>query len=228
MQVWNVLHVARWQQDAKMTHKIAISAPSQNFVGAVSSQLRHASTIGKNLLRTNTFSTCPPNVVNFGLITAEIGSGVWGTPANFNGFRVLTALLHGSLVVGINQTLQHWTEGATYVWQGGHHIGHCLTFLVFNHILWKLPVYLSIVEKNFFRELVHVMWINKKLECRPWADVLRDGRPAEYRCRPLQSSLIPFLVPSHKVWLMPTDGVPYSNAANRRETAWNLLECRKL
>jgi len=37
---------------------------------------------------------------------AEIGSGVWGTPANFNRFRVLAALLHGTLVVGISQTLR--------------------------------------------------------------------------------------------------------------------------
>ena len=33
---------------------------------------------------------------NFGPLTAEIGSGVWGTPANFNEFRVLAALLHGT------------------------------------------------------------------------------------------------------------------------------------
>jgi len=26
-------------------------------------------------------------MANFGPLTAEIGSGVWGTPANFNGFR---------------------------------------------------------------------------------------------------------------------------------------------
>jgi len=30
-------------------------------------------------------------------LAAEIGSLVWGTPANFNGFRVLAALLHGTL-----------------------------------------------------------------------------------------------------------------------------------
>jgi len=29
-------------------------------------------------------------------LTAEIGSGVWGTPANANGFRVLAALLQGT------------------------------------------------------------------------------------------------------------------------------------
>jgi len=46
-------------------------------------------------------------MVNFGAIAAEIGLPVWGTPANFNGFRVLAALLHGSQVVGVRQTLGH-------------------------------------------------------------------------------------------------------------------------
>jgi len=43
-------------------------------------------------------------MVNFGLLTAEIRWRVWGTPANFNGFRVLAALLHGNLVVCLSQT----------------------------------------------------------------------------------------------------------------------------
>jgi len=51
-------------------------------------------------------STCSHNMVNFGPLTAEIISGVWGIPANFNGFRVLAALLHGSLVVGVSHTLR--------------------------------------------------------------------------------------------------------------------------
>jgi len=45
-------------------------------------------------------------MVNISPLTAEIGSGVWGTPANFNRFRVLAALLHGTLVVDVNQTLR--------------------------------------------------------------------------------------------------------------------------
>jgi len=95
---------------------------------AVSSQLRHMSTIGKNLLNTDTSSTCPHNMVNFGLLMAEICWQVWGTPSNFNGFRVLAALLHGTLVVGISQTLRRWIEGATYIRQGDHHVGHWPTF----------------------------------------------------------------------------------------------------
>jgi len=95
---------------------------------SVTSRLRHVSTIQKNLLSSNTSSTCPHNMVNFGPLTAEIGSGVWGTPTNFNGFRVLAALLHATLVVIVSQTLRWWTEGATYIWQGGHHVGHWPTF----------------------------------------------------------------------------------------------------
>jgi len=60
----------------------------------------------KNLLNSNTSSTCPRNMVNFGPLTAEIGSGVWGTTAHFNRFCVLAALLRGTLVVGISQTLR--------------------------------------------------------------------------------------------------------------------------
>jgi len=36
-------------------------------------------------------------MVNFGPLAAEIGLPVWGTSANFNGFRILAALLHDTL-----------------------------------------------------------------------------------------------------------------------------------
>jgi len=39
-----------------------------------------------------------------------------------------------------------------------------------------------------------------------WENAQRDGRPAEYRWRPL-----------FKVWLTPTAGVPRSNAAKTRD-----------
>jgi len=44
-------------------------------------------------------------MVNFGPLAAEIVSLVWGTPANFNGFHFLAALLHGTLVAGVSQTV---------------------------------------------------------------------------------------------------------------------------
>jgi len=60
----------------------------------------------KNVLSSNTSSTCPHNMVNFSPLAVEIGPVVWGTPANFNGFHVLAALLHGTPAVGVSQTLQ--------------------------------------------------------------------------------------------------------------------------
>ena len=58
----------------------------------------------KHLLSSNISPTCLHNMVNFGPLAAEIVSLVWGTPSNFNRFRVLAALLHGTLVVGVSQT----------------------------------------------------------------------------------------------------------------------------
>ena len=58
----------------------------------------------KNLLNSNISPTRPHNMVNIGPLVAEISWQVWGTPANFNGFRVLAALMHGTLVVGVIQT----------------------------------------------------------------------------------------------------------------------------
>jgi len=46
----------------------------------------------KNLLNSNFSPTCLYNMVNFGLLAAETVSLVWGTRANFNGFRVLASL----------------------------------------------------------------------------------------------------------------------------------------
>jgi len=61
----------------------------------------------KNLfLSSNISSARSHNIVNFGPLAAEIGPLVCGTPANFNGFRVLAVLLHGTPVLGVSQTLQ--------------------------------------------------------------------------------------------------------------------------
>jgi len=89
----------------------------------------------KSLLNSNVSPTCPHNIVNFGPLVAEICWRVWGIPANFNRFCILTALLHGILVVGVSQTLQCWTEGAIYIWQGGDHVGHWPTFLVSDKVI---------------------------------------------------------------------------------------------
>jgi len=72
---------------------------------AVSSQLRHVSTIGKNLLNSSISSICPHNMVNFGPLTAETCLPVSGTPANLNGFRVLPSSLQRRRSPEANRTL---------------------------------------------------------------------------------------------------------------------------
>ena len=129
MQVWNVLHAARWK--CRM-QKIAKSLPSvhhrttlSGYIFATKARIDNRK---KNLLSSNISCRCPHNMVNFGPPVAEISPVVWGTPANLNGFRILAALVHGTPGVGISQTLRHWTKGATYNQQGGHHVGYQPTF----------------------------------------------------------------------------------------------------
>jgi len=88
----------------------------------------------KNLLSSNISPTCPHNMVNFGLLAAEILSLVWRTPGNFNGFRILAALLHSTLVVGVSQTAalnrgRHlYSAGQPSRWALAH-ISSCFWFL---------------------------------------------------------------------------------------------------
>jgi len=121
--------------------KVAIWARSHNFVGLYIRNWGTYRQSEKNLLSSNMSSTFPHNMVNFGPLPAEIGLPVWGTPANFNGFRVLAALLHGSQLVSVSQTLRRWTEGATCVRQSDHHVGHWPTFLVFAYFQVLYCVY---------------------------------------------------------------------------------------
>jgi len=75
-----VLHAARWKyRTQKSRQKVAICVPSFFFFSSSSSSSS---------------------------VNSEMGPVVWGTPANFNGFRVLAALLHGSQVMSVSQTLR--------------------------------------------------------------------------------------------------------------------------
>ena len=96
-----MLHAARWKY---MTQKNGHLSTIAQLCRAISSQLRHRAYIdNRNLLNSNNSSTCLDNMVNFGPLAAEIGSGVWGTPPNFNGFLGFAALLHGT-------PLQQWAS----------------------------------------------------------------------------------------------------------------------
>jgi len=120
---------------------------------AMSSQQRHVSTIRKNLLSSNMSSIRPHNIVNFGPLAPEIGLPVWGTPANFNGFRVLAALLHGSQVerepnfVALNRGRHLCSAGRPSGWPLAH-ISSSFFFSSPNFSGRRLDVYRTVLPHN--------------------------------------------------------------------------------
>jgi len=94
---------ARLAGNAGPKKKIAKKSPSGHHRATLSYYIfatkANIDSQKKNLLNSNTSPTRPHNMVNFGPLAAEIGSLVWGTPTNFNGFRILAALLHGTPAV---------------------------------------------------------------------------------------------------------------------------------
>jgi len=95
-----------WLAEKNGTQTIcAICAPLHNFVGLYLRNLDMYRQSERNLLKSNVSSRCHHNMANFSPLTAEIGWRVWGTPSNFNGFRVLALLLQRRRSPEANQTL---------------------------------------------------------------------------------------------------------------------------
>jgi len=107
MQVWNALHAARWKYRTQKWRKNRHLRTIAQLCRAESSQLRHVSIIGKKRVKqqyllhmSSQYDELRPTG-----IAAKIGSEVWGTPANFNGFRVLASLLQRRRSPEVDQTL---------------------------------------------------------------------------------------------------------------------------
>jgi len=94
MKVSNVLHSARWiYRTQKWCKKLPSVHQHTTLSGYIFATKACVDNRKKKLLNSNISSRCPHNMANFGWLTAEIGWRVWGTPANFNGFRILASLL---------------------------------------------------------------------------------------------------------------------------------------
>ena len=100
-----MLHAARWiYRKQKLRKKRNLHTIAQltlsGYIFATKACINR-----KKFLNSSISSKCPHNTVNFGPLTAEIGWRVWGTPANFNGFRVVASLLQRRRSTEVNQTL---------------------------------------------------------------------------------------------------------------------------
>jgi len=126
MQVWNVLeiggHTGR-ENGAKNRHLRTIAL----LCRAMSSPLRNLSTIWKDLLSSNICPSCPYNTVNFGHSGWDRFVSL-GHPSKFQRDSRL-----GS-VTAQPHCMRRWTDGATCIRQGGHHVGHWPRFLVFFYL----------------------------------------------------------------------------------------------
>ena len=76
MQVWTVMHAARWKyRTQKRLQKLASVHRHTNLSGCIFAT-KACMDNREKLLSSNTSSTCPDNMTNFGPLTAEFGSGV--------------------------------------------------------------------------------------------------------------------------------------------------------
>jgi len=188
MQVWNVLHAARWKY---RTHKWCKKSPSaphhttlSGYVFAIKARINNQK---KNLLSNNISHTCPYNMVNFGPLAAEIVSLVWGTPANFNGFHILAALLH-SQTAASNRGRHLYSAGRPSRWALAH-ISSCIYICVLYSPC--VPVDWATVSMTRVVNPVHLVpvvgkWQHQCCEncASDWrkSDAVRDWGPSLSRC----------------------------------------------
>jgi len=130
MQVWNLLHAARWKY---RTQKSRQKSPSghhrttlSGYIFATKARIVNRK---KNLLSSNVLHMSP----QYGELRPISG---WDRltslvyPCKFQLVSRLGSVTARHLVVGVSQTFRRWTEGATNIRQGDHHVGHWPTFLV--------------------------------------------------------------------------------------------------
>ena len=103
------------------------------------------------MLSSNISSTCPHNMVNFGPLAAENCWRVWGTPANFNGFRVLigsvTALLSSSQrqrnFAALNRGRHLWSAGHPSRWA----LAHILVIFFFSRVFSAVADWMCTIQE---------------------------------------------------------------------------------
>ena len=133
---------------------------------AISSQLRHVSTIGKNLLSSNISSTCPDNMVNFGPLAAEIVSLVWGTTCKFqrvSRFGYVTA------ATSLNGSQPNVALCLAVSWPGTLYI-HFRDLLPPDGILFHPVSFFLLLLSSFFPRLISAAgdWISTILPHMVW------------------------------------------------------------
>jgi len=118
MQVWNLLHGARWKYRTQILDQKSPSGHHRTTLsGYISSQLRHVSSVGKKLVKQQYVLHMSPQYGELRPTSGWDPSGSLRHPCKFQRVSRLGSVTARHLVVGVSQTLRRWTESATYVRQ---------------------------------------------------------------------------------------------------------------
>jgi len=123
-----VPHAARWKCT---TQKIAQNSPSAHYRTTLSSYIFTTKACIDNRKKTFKQQYLLHVSSQYGELRPTNGWHLLaslGHPSQFQRVSRLGSVTALHSIAGVNQTLRRWTEGATYVWQGGHHVGHWPTF----------------------------------------------------------------------------------------------------
>ena len=133
MQVWNLLQAARWKHRKHRTQKSRQKSPSghhrttlSGYIFATKAHINNR----KKLVKQQYVLHMSPQYGERRPTSGWDRLTSLGYPCKFQLVSRLGSVTALHLVVGVSQTLRHWTEGATYIRQGDHHVGHWPTFLV--------------------------------------------------------------------------------------------------
>ena len=130
MQVWNLLHTARWKCRTQKSRQKSPSGHHRTTLSGYIFATKARIDNRKKLAEQQYVLHMSPQ---YGELRPTSG---WdrltslGYPYKFQLVSRLGSVTARHLVVGVSQILRRWTEGATYIRQGDHHVGHWPTFLV--------------------------------------------------------------------------------------------------
>jgi len=136
----------------KKSQKIRHLGTIAQLLWAVPLQLRHVLTLRKKAIKLQYLLHMPPQYGKLGPLADEIGSGVWGTPANLNEFRVLPSLLQWRRSPEANHTLHD-------VWPSPGLVHYIYIFRGSCYLTEFCPVqnslYVQVLRSPIFSALLH-------------------------------------------------------------------------
>jgi len=138
MQVWNVVRAARWKC---RTQQFTKNSPSRHhcttllgYIFATKACIDNR----KKLVKQQYLLHMSPQYGELRLTSGWDWFGCLGHPCKFQWVRVLAALLHSTLVVGVSQTLRYWTEGATLFGRAAIMLTHISRYIVIWYSVLKI------------------------------------------------------------------------------------------